>query len=97
MMTIISFFYKKIQKSKSENVSLLPTSTILNPKNSISKLVAILLCLLSISIMASGQSKYFPKDAWGVYSWAGWKPSEVIPKTHPLIKGVPLILKWNQL
>lgn len=97
MMTIISFFYKKIQRSKSESISLLPTSTILNPKNSISKLVAILLCLLSISIIASGQSKYFPKDAWGVYSWAGWKPSEVTPKTHPLIKGVPLIIKWNQL
>lgn len=43
------------------------------------------------------KSNYFPEDCWGVYSWAGWNTKEVSRKSHPLIKGAPLILKWRNL
>ena len=50
------------------------------------------------SITSTAQnSKFFPENCWGVYSWAGWKTDEVTPKSHPLIKGAPLIFKWSQL
>ena len=55
------------------------------------------LFLFVISNLNAQKSKYFPDNAWGVYSWAGWNTKEVTPQSHPLIKGVPLILKWSQL
>jgi len=55
------------------------------------------LCFILITSVTAQTSKYFPDNCWGVYSWAGWNTSEVTPQSHPLIKGVPLILKWNQL
>lgn len=42
-------------------------------------------------------SKYFPENCWGVYSWAGWNTKEVSRESHPLIKGAPIILKWNDV
>jgi len=50
----------------------------------------------SINITAQN-SKYFPDNCWGVYSWAGWDTENVTPQTHPLIKGAPLIFKWNEV
>ena len=48
-------------------------------------------------ITVDQSSKYFPEDAWGVYSWAGWKTNEVSKESHPLIKGAPIILKWRDI
>jgi hypothetical protein len=45
----------------------------------------------------SPAAKPFPDDCWGVYSWAGWSPRSVTREKCPLIKGVPIILKWAQL
>lgn len=57
----------------------------------------VVLLLLSLQTMLAQKSNYFPENCWGVYSWAGWRTQEVTPKSHPLIKGAPLILKWNQV
>jgi hypothetical protein len=45
----------------------------------------------------SGTDRLFPEDAWGVYSWASWVPNQVNRETHPLIKGGPMILRWNRI
>jgi hypothetical protein len=42
-------------------------------------------------------SNFFPENCWGVYSWSGWNTKEVNRKSHPLIKGAPIILKWRNL
>ena len=39
----------------------------------------------------------FPQGCWGVYSWPGWSTNKVTRERCPLIKGAPIILKWNQL
>jgi hypothetical protein len=39
----------------------------------------------------------FPEDCWGVYTWGSWKPKEVNRQTYPLIKGVPMVLRWSDL
>jgi hypothetical protein len=38
-----------------------------------------------------------PSNRWGVTSWGSWSPSRVTQQTHPLIKGVPIIMKWKNL
>jgi len=60
-------------------------------------LFLITIFVIGSNIVSAQNSKYFPDNCWGVYSWAGWNINEVTPQTHPLIKGAPLILKWNQL
>ena len=49
---------------------------------------------IGVETTSAQSSKYFPENCWAVYSWAGWKTNEVVPQSHPLIKGAPLILKW---
>jgi hypothetical protein len=38
-----------------------------------------------------------PSIRWGVTSWSNWNPSQVTRQTHPLIKGVPIVMKWKTL
>ena len=62
----------------------------------------VLLFLLSVFIIglkttSAQTSKYFPDNCWGVYSWASWDTQKVTEQSHPLIKGAPLVLKWNEL
>jgi hypothetical protein len=33
----------------------------------------------------------------GIHSWAGWKPGQVSQEDCPELRGVPLILKWQEL
>ena len=61
-----------------------------------------LLFLLSVLLIGfktttAQYSKYFPENCWGVYSWAGWDTANVTPQSHPLIKGAPIIMRWNEL
>lgn len=59
-------------------------------------LMVLLLTSMKTTIVLAQDQSYFPDNCWGVYSWAGWNTKEVTPKSHPLIKGVPLIFKWSQ-
>ncbi len=52
--------------------------------------------LTTVSLPAHGANP-FPPDCWGVYSWAGWNTRTVTRDRCPLIKGAPIILKWNQV
>ena len=60
-------------------------------------LITVSVLFFGINSLAAQTSKYFPENCWGVYSWAGWKTNEVSPQSHPLIKGAPLVLKWNDI
>ncbi|MCB1121062.1 MAG: hypothetical protein KJT03_05910 [Verrucomicrobiae bacterium] len=55
-------------------------------------MAAVSLCLTSPFLCAASDL-----NPWGVYTWAGWQPGEVTRETHPHVKGVPIILKWDQL
>jgi hypothetical protein len=57
---------------------------------------AILTGLMLVCFPAYGINP-FPKDCWGVYSWASWNTQKVSRERCPLIKGAPIILKWNTL
>ncbi len=51
-----------------------------------------------MACMAGSQpSDPFPKDSWGVYAWANFNPEEDTPENAPLIKGAPIILKWDSV
>jgi hypothetical protein len=65
--------------------------------NLLTVLITMLLICSAVESVNAQSSKYFPDDCWGVYSWAGWKPETVSRESHPLIKGAPMILKWNDL
>ncbi len=39
----------------------------------------------------------FPEDAWGVYSWGNYDPSEVNPEITPHVKGAPITMRWIAL
>ena len=58
------------------------------------QLVILMFLSLSACVLAGDP---FPKDCWGVYSWAGWNTENVTRANCPLIKGAPIILKWNQV
>jgi len=60
-------------------------------------LITMLLICSGIESVNAQESKYFPENCWGVYSWAGWKTETVSNENHPLIKGAPMILKWRDL
>jgi len=64
---------------------------------SLSVLISMLLTCSGIESVNAQSSKYFPDNCWGVYSWAGWNTKTVSKESHPLIKGAPIILKWNTL
>ncbi|NDV61012.1 hypothetical protein G0Q06_00960 [Puniceicoccales bacterium CK1056] len=49
--------------------------------------------LLAFALSGMGQSI----PAAGIHSWASWKPGNVSRVDCPELRGVPLILKWNQL
>ena len=38
-----------------------------------------------------------PPDSYGVYTWCSWNPRRTNKQTHPLIKGVPIVMRWSQL
>lgn len=60
-------------------------------------LLLISVILIGMKPTSAQNSKYFPDNCWGVYSWSGWDTEKVTPQTHPLIKGAPIILKWKDL
>ena len=62
--------------------------------------IAIILAIgFSLSVSHGGQTStsVFPDDCWGVYGWASWNSNNVSRKSHPLIKGGPMILKWRDI
>ncbi len=68
--------------------------------NKVSLTKVFILLLLLLTGVEVGRSRAqagnpFPADSWGVYSWGGW--DKVTRASHPLIKGVPLVLKWSNV
>jgi hypothetical protein len=53
--------------------------------------------LVGLQTANAQKSKYFPDNCWGVYSWGGWDTEKVTPQSHPLIKGAPIIMRWDEL
>jgi len=49
-----------------------------------------------ISSTSAQNSKYFPENAWGVYTWGGGV-IDVTTEKYPLVKGGAMILRWNEL
>ncbi|HKJ80238.1 MAG TPA: hypothetical protein VKA10_11915, partial [Prolixibacteraceae bacterium] len=43
------------------------------------------------------ESKVFPDEAWGVYSWVNYNPENVSREKCPNIKGSPIIIRWSNL
>jgi len=54
------------------------------------------LCFILITSVTAQTSKYFPDNCWGVYTWGGNLES-VTPEEFPLVKGAPVIMRWNEL
>ena len=53
--------------------------------------------VFGLNNIAAQNSKYFPENCWGVYSWADWDTQNVSPQSHPLIKGAPIVFKWKEV
>ena len=53
--------------------------------------------VFGLNNIAAQNSKYFPENCWGVYSWADWDTQKVTPQSHPLIKGAPIVFKWKEV
>ena len=59
-------------------------------------LLALAGSLVLPSLYAEGNKpSVFPENCWGVYSWGSTR--QVTRQTHPLIKGVPTILRWSEV
>ena len=52
--------------------------------------------LLSFNPTMAQNSKYFPQNCWGVYTWGGGLEN-VTSQTFPQVKGAALIMRWNEL
>jgi hypothetical protein len=64
---------------------------------SLSFLITMFLICLGIESVNAQSSQVFPKDCWGVYSWANFNPEIDTPENCPLIKGSPIILHWRKV
>jgi len=38
-----------------------------------------------------------PADCYGVYTWCSWNPRKTNASTHPLVKGVPIVMRWGDI
>lgn len=66
-------------------------------KSNLLVLIAVVGLLLPVLHAAEKTTSVFPDDCWGVYSWGGWNIERVNQKTHPLIKGAPMIFRWDEI
>jgi hypothetical protein len=68
----------------------------LSMKHLLRSFLAVAAGLLSPSMSADGNTtRAFSAECWGVYSWGSTR--QVTRQTHPLIKGVPTILRWSEV
>jgi len=47
--------------------------------------------------VAGPRGAKLPEDCFGAYTWCSWNPRTTNSATHPLIKGVPIVMRWSQL
>ncbi len=59
-------------------------------------LTIVSILLLSFNPTMAQNSKYFPENCWGVYTWGGGFVN-VTSETFPLVKGAAIIMRWNEL
>ena len=38
-----------------------------------------------------------PADCYGIYTWCSWNPRKTTTATHPLVKGVPIVMRWGDI
>lgn len=60
------------------------------------------LTLAALSAIASSRAAEprdarLPEDCYGVYTWHSWNPRQTTAATHPLIKGVPIVMRWGDI
>ena len=60
------------------------------------------LTLAALSAIASAgaaepRADRLPKDCYGVYTWCLWNPRKTTAATHPLVKGVPIVMRWGDI
>ena len=66
-------------------------------KNKILFLLVFAFSFLSgIELVSAQSSNYFPENCWGVYTWGG-SLEDLTPETYPLVKGAPMVMKWNEI
>ena len=67
-------------------------------KKTFFSILALAIPMALSSLDAGGKvPSVFPEDCWGVYTWGSWGPNDVNRRTHPLVKGVPMVLRWSDL
>lgn len=59
-------------------------------------LIIVSILFLSLNSINAQNSKYFPANCWGVYTWGGGFDN-VTSETFPLVKGAAIIMRWNEL
>lgn len=58
----------------------------------------IITLLLVLCFAASNSQDLFRKDVWGTYTWGSpWEDGNFTKESYPLVKGAPIVLKWENL
>ena len=65
----------------------------LNKKRFFISVLSFIACTFTITAQ---NSKYFPDNCWGVYTW-GSNPTNLSVQEYPLIKGAPIIMRWSEV
>ena len=60
------------------------------------KIIIIFTIFLNLQVTRAQNNLNFPENCWGVYTWNNI-PANFTPQNYPLIKGFPIILKWNEI
>jgi hypothetical protein len=60
-------------------------------------LTAILLSIIAPGSAAAPRQAKLPADCYGVYTWCSWNPRKTTALTHPLVKGVPIVMRWGDI
>jgi hypothetical protein len=60
-------------------------------------LIAAVLIAATTAGGAEPRQAKLPADSYGVYTWCSWNPKRVNSATHPLVKGVPIVMRWGQI
>jgi hypothetical protein len=60
-------------------------------------LISFFASLTQIGLAGASDAPALADGACGVYTWASWNPNRVTRETHPLIKGVPIIMHWRDV
>ncbi|MBC8374169.1 MAG: hypothetical protein H8E53_11280 [Planctomycetes bacterium] len=60
-------------------------------------LVVLTLSTAASPAAADTQPGKLPEDCYGVYTWCSWSPRKTTSLTHPLVKGVSIVMRWGDI